>query len=411
MSHVGCGLMYIAESCLVIALLVAQCDTFEVLYDHVIGVNVRNHQWGTFEVDSLQFLGWKIQEDSSSIVILGSDGERRRFELSHRKFIFTARDFSLYAKDLSGMFCDTKKRSSDFQLEEILIQIWLCTVWCRHRGDESNAHQLTERLIGLCRGSREFAGRPAELLASTISGSLRTKAIIQASRGQPRGQILELWRKIAKLGAKKYKDEAEELIRGYEELIADDRDQQVERQSGNIGKNVHEEIRDLIHELRDLAIIQTSEPGYCDITSWLSLASSFQGTSTLKRLIQLGPDVLPYVIEHMDDARPTRCVGFSRRDNVESYYLLRYGDCCQQIFERITGETVFEPRSFLDYPIKNGKGDFVRARANETLERLRNQKELMSVTEFPTTWVICFVLVSLLILSVLVLKCYRQRTR
>ena len=52
-----------------------------------------------------------------------------------------------------------------------------------------------------------------------------------------------------------------------------------------------------------------------------------------------------------EDARPTRCKGHWRSYWPEHHYLLRYGDCCQQIFESITGYTIFRGTSTVSYPI------------------------------------------------------------
>jgi hypothetical protein len=73
-------------------------------------------------------------------------------------------------------------------------------------------------------------------------------------------------------------------------------------------------------------------------------------------LKNLGLAAVPQLIAHLDDARPTRCKGHWRSYWPEGHYLLRYGDCCQQIFESITGHSIYTRSSTTGYPIQDGKG-------------------------------------------------------
>jgi hypothetical protein len=84
-------------------------------------------------------------------------------------------------------------------------------------------------------------------------------------------------------------------------------------------------------------------------------------------LVKLGKQALPQIIAHLDDPRPTRCLGYWRSVAPETHYLLRYGDCCQQIFEAITGHTIYQRQHTAGYPIRAGRGKECRARAEQWL--------------------------------------------
>ncbi len=80
-------------------------------------------------------------------------------------------------------------------------------------------------------------------------------------------------------------------------------------------------------------------------------------------LKKLGIAAVPLVIAHLDDTRPTRCKGHWRSQAPEGYYLLRYCDCCQQIFEAITGHTIFKGRTTVSSPANGCKEKECKARA------------------------------------------------
>ena len=123
-----------------------------------------------------------------------------------------------------------------------------------------------------------------------------------------------------------------------------------------------------LYHLRDLAVGQWSDPGRCYV-----LAPSFFGVNdrdtkhpnAAMELKKLGLVALPQLIAHLDDARPTRCKGHWRSYSPDGQYLLRYGDCCQQIFESITGKTIAS-----DYPIQDGKGQECKENAQALVARL-----------------------------------------
>lgn len=74
---------------------------------------------------------------------------------------------------------------------------------------------------------------------------------------------------------------------------------------------------------------------------------------------------IPQLVNHLDDPRPTRCVGYWRFYAREGHYLLRYGDCCQQLFEAITGHTLYERKTTVGYPYKDGVAKNCKTKAQQ----------------------------------------------
>jgi len=120
-----------------------------------------------------------------------------------------------------------------------------------------------------------------------------------------------------------------------------------------------------LHRLRDADVGQWSDPGMCCVLSEFSdrLDDKPKAPNPAIELKKLGMAVLPQIIAHLDDTRPTRCKGHARRYRPESFYLLRYGDCCQQIFESVTGHLIYDRSSTNGYPLKDGKGKACKAAA------------------------------------------------
>ena len=73
-----------------------------------------------------------------------------------------------------------------------------------------------------------------------------------------------------------------------------------------------------LHHLRDLNVMQTSSPGMCMVLtdspgSFESQDLAKEGTpNAAVELKKLGYEALPQIIAHLDDERPTRCVGYWR---------------------------------------------------------------------------------------------------
>ena len=90
---------------------------------------------------------------------------------------------------------------------------------------------------------------------------------------------------------------------------------------------------------------------------------------------------MPQIIAHLDDGRPTRCVGFWRHYSPEGYYTLTYGDCCQQIFEEITLRSIYDRATTNGYPLRDGEGKQCKERAEKWWKEFRKKGEKQILIE------------------------------
>lgn len=215
--------------------------------------------------------------------------------------------------------------------------------WALQRGQERKAFDLLEAAEAAVRRERGGEKRPyAQVLTDLVCSHLRHRAIDSA---EPRTMILERWRTILKLQPAYNEGEAARMIPLYERLITEDAEW---KEAGQEKTAAY-----WIHHLRDVAARQMSDPGSCDVLYRWSKDEKDKPYPP-QELIKLGWDALPGLIEHLDDPRPTRSVGWHRSFNRDSYYLLRIGDCCQQIFTAIAGVSIYQERSTSSAMVKDG---------------------------------------------------------
>src|SRR5262249_516882 len=141
-----------------------------------------------------------------------------------------------------------------------------------------------------------------------------------------------------------------------------------------------------LHHLRDLHVTQSSSPGMCMVLTdspW-SLSQDLAEKDTpnpAMELKNLGYEVLPQIIAHLDDARPTRCIGFWRHYSPDGYYTLTYGDCCQQIFEAIALHSIYERTTTVGYPLRDGLGKQCKERAERWWQEFQKKGEKQVLIE------------------------------
>jgi hypothetical protein len=220
--------------------------------------------------------------------------------------------------------------------------------WALQRGQERAAFELLEAAEEAVRRDRGGEKRSyAEILLELVCSHLRVAAIDSAD---PRPQILKRWQTIQKLHPTYKEREAARMIPLYERLIAEDA---AWKEPGPEDAGRKNTAAYWIHHLRDVAARQMSDPGSCDIVhDWTN--DGKDKPYPPRELIKMGWDALPALIERLDDPLPTRSVGWHRSFNIDSYYLLRIGDCCQQIFTAITGVSIYEERTTSSAMVKDG---------------------------------------------------------
>ncbi|WP_020472645.1 hypothetical protein [Zavarzinella formosa] len=224
--------------------------------------------------------------------------------------------------------------------------------------------------------------RIAELhrfVGGQLATQLRNNAIYAGHGSLSRKELQKRWETIAAIPHHQYRDEAKEMAKHYQSLIDEDA-RWVEPTPAMLAKmTVDQRVAYWLYRLRDLDIGQWSNPGRCYV-----LSEAFMTDDQAKKinaaieLKKLGFAAVPQLIAHLDDARPTRCKGHWRIYSPDGQHLLRYGDCCQQIFESITGRTIFEGGH---YPIQGGKGKESRENAEKWWREFQSKGEKQMLVE------------------------------
>lgn len=265
--------------------------------------------------------------------------------------------------------------------------------WARQAGHdklasslETAAEQAREAYLSTFVGAS--SAELPEFVAETMATELRSNAVSSAHGGAPRAELLKTWETIAKIPYHKYRDDAERTARGYRDQIAEDKAWKEPDAKALAKMSAREQAAYWMYHLRDLDIGQMSDPGKCYVVveeKYARLSSEKAGSDKWSNpaweLKKLGWDALPEVIAHLDDTRPTRCEGHWRRFAPESYVLLRYGDCCQQIFEAITGHGIYSRRTTNGYPVADGKEKDCKAEAEKWYQEFKKKGEKQILVE------------------------------
>lgn len=245
----------------------------------------------------------------------------------------------------------------------------LYAFWALQRDEDKLALQLLElsKKTLKARGqNRDETPSFEETLRDTVAGNLRWQSITGANGGEPRAKLLARWRTLEKIAPNHRNGEPREMVRLYAELAAEDEKWKDPTPEQLAAKSPPARAEIWMHRLRDHAATQWSQPGSCEV---LGRFGSREGTANpADELVKLGWDALPVVIDRLDDKHPTRCMGFWRGFAPDSYYLLRMGDCCQQIFEAITGYDIYQRASSSGAMVKDGKAASAKEAAKQWWE-------------------------------------------
>jgi hypothetical protein len=157
-------------------------------------------------------------------------------------------------------------------------------------------------------------------------------------------------------------------ISHYESLVAEDKAWKEPTKEGFAKFNAQQKVDYWMYHLRDLDVHQTSQPGMCYV---LTDRFGFDGQhmsagkkpNAAVELKKLSYDAIPKLIAHLEDGRPTKCVGYWRNFAPETYHTLTYGDCCQQIFEAIALTSIYKRSDTNGYPHRDGVAKQCKERA------------------------------------------------
>lgn len=238
----------------------------------------------------------------------------------------------------------------------------LYAYWALQRGESD----LAIELLTLAEKA-ETDGKPfGQVLLASVAGNLRYRSIVGASEGADREDVLSLWNLLADLPDNERTAEARTMQAHYVELLKED--VAWEEPVDVTALPRQEQAAVWTHRLRDLAAVQMSQPGDCLVVGpWSGVGDDV--VNPADRLVELGWDALPAVIERLDDMRPTRSLRFWRDFAPDSYVLLTHGDCCEQIFEAITGVSLYSAWSTSGTMSGDGKSALAKEAAQAWWEQ------------------------------------------
>jgi hypothetical protein len=317
---------------------------------------IHEEEDGTFDLTELQdadrSVAWKIR--------------REDYHAKSRKFLA---DGLPEEKDEEGVL---RLSHPKFRQAAHIVDAARYAHFAQHLGRTEHAEELYAYALNAYKkyadshfgGYEESAALPV-FVADQIAFGKRSGAIFSAHHGAPRKELEERWQKVAAIPHHQYRDEAKAMVRHYRSLLDEDA-RWVEPSAEDFEKlTTEKKVAYWLYHLRDLDIGQMIDPGHCHVLRDYNRGRGGRGKqepNAAKELEKLGLAAVPELIAHLDDARPTRCKGHWRWYWPEGHYLLRYGDCCQQIFESITGETILKGGR---YPIQDGAGKECKEKAEK----------------------------------------------
>jgi hypothetical protein len=177
---------------------------------------------------------------------------------------------------------------------------------------------------------------------------------------RPREELAAAFRRIEHhFPSSPHVDDAKEMAIRLERMVKEDREHPAIPPDAWEQLPLDKRIAELVWRLRDQNGHQFSQPGWCSV-----LGMSDEGDSPAHQLLKIGYPAVPALIEALTDRRLSRSVGFHRNFHY-SHTVLTVGDCAQQILNRITGRSFYEPDSTSGYMTNEFKEELVQDKARE----------------------------------------------
>ncbi len=246
--------------------------------------------------------------------------------------------------------------------------------WCRQRGDGAMETRLLafadKTLADWNEHSPGTDQTLPEWVRDRVATRLRCDALAAANDGAPRRELLAMWRRIGRVLAGHDAAEAEEMVGLYETMIAEDEAFREPAAEAFAALPPGERAKILLYRLRDVAEHQWSDPGQVSVFGMAGRPERSPENAATE-LVGLGFDAVPLLIEHLDDRRPTRCVGWWRHLAGDSWYLLRVGDACREVLEEVTGLVLYVRATSWGTMSSDGAASAAKLRAQEWWEMAR----------------------------------------
>jgi hypothetical protein len=265
------------------------------------------------------------------------------------------------------------------QRTEVFVLAWAC--W-RH-GLDDLAGELYEQAAHM----PDYHPRPdqpkrtfPQVVAADLAHAHMWRAVLDF--GEPevsRPQLLEKFRHLVRhYPESEHIGSARETVALLEQMVQEDEEHGRRRHGGKpfVQLNKQEQIAELIFLLRDQNGQQWSQPGSCDIF----LTRDGSEDTPAHQLVRMGYDAVPQLIAVLEDRRFSRSVGF-HRDFYFSHFVLRVGDCAEQIISRIAGRSFYQPKSTYAAMLKDGEAAGVKAEVLAWYAELQHKGEKQLLIE------------------------------
>ncbi len=367
--------------------------------------------------------GWLLRDSKDEMELLTADGWKQKFEKKKLTAHRLAPDFTVYdvravrngdfAKFCREFLVEKKIETKDdpnefgvyrFQRERAaadaaVIDAARLACWASKFGEEELSDLLLKKALTNLKARRDtyiglpVSGKLHQFVADATSPHLVAHLGTRLDTGVPspssaRRDSLDWNRAIAKIPYRSDHEATLKKIKSLERLVAEDLAWREPTKEEFAKMDVNRKAAYWLYHLRDLNVTQTSQPGMCWVLTdsrWSFMQTTHladEGTpNAAVELKKLGYGVLPQIIAHLEDDRPTRCVGFWRNFAPESYYTLTYGDCCQQIFEAIALHSIYERSSTSGYPLRDGQGKQCKERAERWWQEFQTKGEKQTLIE------------------------------
>ncbi|MBK1826546.1 hypothetical protein [Haloferula rosea] len=241
---------------------------------------------------------------------------------------------------------------------------------CDQRGLNTEARKLMARLPQLLgpAGDEEIDLTLADRMEEQFAHVMMWRAVVACDYPtNSRPQLLDLFTQIVRLCPKsKYADQAAQMAERLDTMILEDKAHAKAREEKPFeALSREEQIKDLVFQLRDQDGAQWSQPGSCSIFSF-----GEEKDSPADKLVEIGFDAVPFLIDALVDRSLTYSVGY-HRNFYFSHRVLTVGDAATQVIERITGTPLPEPRNirvFGDDPKQDREARVMAAKQEAALK-------------------------------------------
>jgi hypothetical protein len=385
--------------------LVAEFAKVREVFASVDEMPLKKARWVKVQVgeDESWRQGWLVLENSDAIELLEDGGlvsilskkkltaqaPATEFGWSDLRAVADA-NFAAYCREALAKTKEPKKDDGSFgayrmswDILEAQCEILLfarLTCWANEAGEADLKNELATRAMRLHKEflkTYAYLGSQTELYRFVAHHTyprdkrIRTSFFMTSSRDErdPREQRVDqlaYLRRLAKVPYRPKHTDTVAAIGHYESLIGEDKAWKEPTKELFATFNVQQKVDYWIYHLRNLDVRQWMQPGRCYVLSEgfdFGRQPADKKPNAAVELKKLAYDAIPKLIAHLEDGRPTQCVGYWRDFAPESYHTLTYGDCCQQIFEAIALTTIYEGPTASGYPHRDGVAKQCKGRA------------------------------------------------